>query len=165
MYGKRKSLPSWLWSAPYYCSSRHSGYFGAGTLTTPPTHRSLFVFMMSANIEKEMAISCQNHSHHWDDMKIPKARVELTRVWCIQTGRCPLVWVNLSRVCSTTHRLRHSSFTLTWLRFGNISTQTCLVFKCTNIPMNAWWAFLQWRNMGRLVSSASSNCFSKYLHE
>lgn len=31
--------------------------------------------------------------------------------------------------------------------------------------MNAWWAFLQWRNIGRFVSSASSNCFSKYLHQ
>ncbi len=34
---------------------------------------------------------------------------------------------------------------------------------CTNLPMNSWWEFLQWRNMGSLVSSARSNCFSKYL--
>ena len=56
-------------------------------------------------------------------------------------------------------------FNLTQVCFGNIWTQTCAVFKCTNIPMNAWWEFLQWRNIGRLVSSASSNCFSKYLHQ
>lgn len=30
-------------------------------------------------------------------------------------------------------------------------------------PVNSWWEFLQCRNIGSLVASARSNCFSKYL--
>lgn len=45
---KTKRFPTWLrqglqWSGQYSCSI---------ILTTPPTHRSLFVLMMSANMEK-----------------------------------------------------------------------------------------------------------------
>lgn len=78
------------------------------TLTTPPTHRSRFLFMMSVKTE--------------------------TNTKCLKQKKNPLV---------------------------NQSWSSQL----TNLPMNSWWEFLQWRNMGSFVSSAKSNCFSKYLQE
>lgn len=88
------------------------------TLTTPPTHLSRFLFIMSKHNTETLI-----------------------------TINTPSVRENLAWLSSV------SLFFLTTWEGTSIK----------NLPRNSWCEFLQCRNMGSWVSSARSNCFSKYL--